>query len=179
MNHHIKAAAWAAFVVQMFVLPPCAAQDPKPKPPENPVQQPDPLAELKKRMKARYADLERLRDDGKVGETWNGEVAVVNAADESEKVDPKSPTSPTIGAFVGTENSDRKQLYALLAKELKTTATEVAKQNGLRNIDKADPDHWLKLEDKRWIQRKDVKAKRDEKEAEKKAGTAGDPRRKG
>jgi uncharacterized protein YdbL (DUF1318 family) len=179
MNHHIKAAAWAAFVVHLFVMAPCAAQDPKPKPPETPVQQPDPLAELKKKMKARYADLERLRDDGKVGETWNGEVAVVKAVHASEKVDPKSPTSPTIGAFVDTENSDRKQLYALLAKELKITAAEVAKQNGLRTIDKADSDHWLKLEDGRWIQRKDVKAKKDEKESEKKDGTAGDQRRKG
>jgi len=156
-------AAGAALCACLAFTQPIAAQDPKPpaqKPPA--AQQPDPLAELKKQMKARYPDLERLRDAAKVGETWNGEVALVKAAYGSEKVDPKAEKSPTISELLSAENGDRKQLYGLLAKDLKTTAAEVAKQNGLRNVNNADPDHWLQLEDGRWVQRKDIKAKPEE-----------------
>jgi len=138
------------------------AQEPAPKP--DPQQQE--LARLKERMRARYADLERMRDAGKVGETWDGKVAVVKATYESEKVDPKDAQSQTVGQLVAAENGDRDRLYAILAKELKTTAAEVAEQNGLRNLAKAGPDHWLRLKDGRWVQRKDIKPSKDERPAD-------------
>jgi hypothetical protein len=70
------------------------------------------------------------------------------------------------GPLVAAENKDRKQLYEILAKELKVTAEEVGKQNGLRILDKADDDHWLKLADGRWVQRKSIKRQEGEKKQE-------------
>jgi uncharacterized protein YdbL (DUF1318 family) len=136
-------AALAALLVALL-----QAQDP-PKPR-------DPRAELKERMKERYALLDQLRDAGKLGETIAGEVRLVKQSYESDKADPKDPTKGTVGELATAENTDRIALYELLAKELKVTAQEVAKQNGLRNLDKAKPDHWIQVKSE-WVQRKTIK----------------------
>lgn len=116
----------------------------------------DARTELKERMKARYPVLELLRDAGKVGETGDGEVKTVKGVAAGEKVDPKDPGKGTVGEAVAAENKDRRALYALLAKELKLTAAEVARQNGLRNLDKAKPEHWIEVKGE-WVQRKSIK----------------------
>lgn len=113
--------------------------------------------ELQRSMKARYATLEKVRDAGKAGETYLGFVAAVKAEYEKEKADPADANSLTIGELIRAENADRRALYALLAKELKITADEVGKQNGIRNLKKADPDHWFQLKSGVWAQRKDIK----------------------
>lgn len=165
-RHLARAALAAATACAACAL--LAAQDPAPKPkPREPAPQTDPLDELKQRMKSRYADLARLRDAGKIGETVGGEVALVDASHGSEKVDPAARDGRTIAQLVSSENTDRTQLYALLAKQLKTTAAEVAAQNGLRNFANAEPDHWLRLADGRWVQRKNVQPK-DERGGDKK-----------
>jgi len=127
---------------------PLAAQDP-------PATR-DVRAELKERMKTRYPVLEQLRDAGKIGETREGEVLVVKATDAGIRVDPKDAAKGTIGELVVAENGDRRSLYALLAKEMKLTPAEVGKQNGLRNLDKAKPDHWIEVNGK-WVQRKSIR----------------------
>ncbi|HLQ39156.1 MAG TPA: DUF1318 domain-containing protein [Planctomycetota bacterium] len=116
----------------------------------------DAKAELKDRMMARYPLLEQLRDAGRIGETRDGEVKVVKAADAGEKVNPKDPGKGTVGELVDAENKDRHSLYAVLANELKLTAAEVAQQNGLRNLNKAKPEHWIEVKGQ-WVQRKSIK----------------------
>jgi len=113
--------------------------------------------ELQQRMKGRYASLDRLRDSGKVGETFQGLAAAVKPEHEKEKVDPNDAKSQTIGDLVRAENDDRRALYRLLAAELKTTAEEIGKQNGIRNLKKAKPTHWFQLKSSLWAQRKDIK----------------------
>ena len=117
------------------------------------------LARLKKSMSERYATLERLRDERKVGERTDGHVAVVKSEDAGKHIDPKNEKSPTIGSVVAAENSDRKTLYGILAKRLKTNAAAVGRQNGIRNIKKADPTHWI-YTDGKWIERQQIKAKK-------------------
>jgi len=157
-----------AFVVTTFALGNAFAQDPKPEPKPAPgAQQPDPRAELRDKMKARYASLSALRDAGKVGETPAGEVKLVKAEYGAEKVDPKDASKGTVADLVAAENKDRQALYALFAKELKITAAEVGKQNGARNFENAKPDHWIEVDGK-WAQRKDVKAETREKPPAKK-----------
>lgn len=120
----------------------------------------DPRAELKGRMKQRIVALDRLRAGGKVGETYAGLVDVVKSSYAKERVDPADSKSGTIDDFLEAENKDRKALFELIAKETKVTAAEVGKQNGIRSLEKANDDHWLKLDDGRWVQKKSVKPAR-------------------
>jgi len=130
-----------------------AAQDPPAR---------DVRSELKDRMKARYPLLEQARDAGKIGETREGEVKLVKATYGSDKADAKDPAKGTVGELVEAENKDRQSLYVVLGKELKLTGAEVAKQNGLRNLDKAKPEHWIEV-NAQWVQRKTIKAVAQEK----------------
>lgn len=144
----VVAALWAAFAVA-----PLAAQDPKP---QDPPKQ-DPLTALKESMKARYPLLEALRDAGKVGETRNGEAKLVDAKYGTDAVDAKDPAKGTVADVVAAENKDRRALYEHLSKTTKVSATEVGRQNGLRNLKNAKPDQWIEVQGK-WVQRKTVKA---------------------
>lgn len=115
----------------------------------------DVRSELRERMKARYPLLEAARDAGKIGESRNGEVKLVKATYGGDHADAKDATKGTVSELVAAENKDRQSLYAVLAKELKVTALEVAQQNGLRNLDKAKPDHWIEVK-AQWVQRKAI-----------------------
>ena len=148
MNRSTLAAAMAA----LFCIGAALAQDP---PKQDPPKQ-DPRAALKASMSARYALLESLRDAGKVGETPAGEARLVKASHGSEAADPKDKSKGTVADVVAAENRDRRALYELLAKELKISAAEVGKQNGLRYLEKAKPDHWIEVNGQ-WVQRKSVK----------------------
>lgn len=139
--------AGVAMLAAMFLSSAAAQEPPTPQ---------DQKSELKDRMKVRYPLLERLRDAGKVGETRGGEVKTVKGTDAGEKVDPADPAKGTVGEIVDAENKDRHALYAVLAGELKLTAAEVAQQNGLRNLNKAKPDHWIEVKGQ-WVQRKSIK----------------------
>ena len=129
--------------------------------PQSPPQSkpaPDPRAELHARMKERYPKLSKLRDAGKVGETFAGSVGLVTPAAGQEKADAADPRSPTVAQLVEEENQDRRSLFALIGREEKLSADEVGKQNGIRNLEKGLPDHWFQLEDGRWVQKKAIKA---------------------
>ena len=82
---------------------------------------------------------------------------IENMTHEKEKVDPSDAKSQTIGELLRAENDDRRALYKLLSKELKIGADEVGKQNGIRNLKKAEPNHWFQLKSSVWAQRKDIK----------------------
>jgi uncharacterized protein len=146
------AAVLAAFSFGPALASVCA-QDPPPTPAPAPR---DVRSELKERMKARYPLLEQLRDAGKVGETREGEAKLVKVSFGTDKADAKDPTKGTVAEVVDAENKDRRQLYEVLAKELKLTPAEVGKQNGLRNLDKAKPEHWIEVKGQ-WVQRKTVR----------------------
>lgn len=126
---------------------PLAAQEP-------PAEQ-DRRQELRERMKTRYPLLARLRDAGKIGETMQGEVALVKDTPGSEPVDPDDEGKGTLADLVAAENTDRRALYELLADELGETPAVVARQNALRNIRNARPAHWIQAKG-RWVQKKDV-----------------------
>jgi uncharacterized protein YdbL (DUF1318 family) len=137
----------AALLAALFALSAATQEPPAPR---------DVRSELKDRMKARYPLLEQLRDAGKVGETRNGEIKLVKASYGGDKIDPKDAQKGTVAEVVDAENNDRHALYDVLAKELKLTSAEVAQQNGLRNLDKAKPDHWIEVKGQ-WVQRKTIR----------------------
>ena len=149
----------AVLFAALLAVPAIAQEPPKPAPAPAPAPAPqqDPRAELKERMAGRYPLLEQLRDAGKIGETPQGEVKV--RGNGTEQADPKDAAKGTIAAFVDAENKDRRAVYELIAKQEKTTAAEVGKQNGLRNLDKAKPDHWIEVKGQ-WVQRKSIRAEK-------------------
>jgi len=108
--------------------------------------------ELKARFKQRDPELSKLKDQGKVGENWQGFVEPVK---EDAKLDADARK------LIEDENSDRRKLYALIASdakhlEKKITAADVGEQNGLRNFSKSKPQEYLKTKEGRWIQRREV-----------------------
>ena len=77
-------------------------------------------------------------------------------APATDAADAKDPGKGTVGDVVAAENKDRRALYEHLAKTTKVSAAEVGRQNGLRNLKNAKPDHWIEVQGK-WVQRKSVK----------------------
>ncbi len=112
---------------------------------------------LKKRFESRYATLQLLKDDGKVGETSLGFVEVVDSKYLLETIEAASvPRGTTIRSFVSEENSDRSKLYALIARVTSTKATLVATRNAKRLYEKASGSHFVKLPSGQWIQKKQL-----------------------
>lgn len=112
----------------------------------------DRMQELKDRFQERYPTLVQLKNAGKVGETSKGLVDVVNASHSSEKVSEKY----TIGSFVVEENKDRHELYQIIAQQQRVTADVVAARAAKRNFERATPDEYLKLDDGKWVRKKDL-----------------------
>lgn len=119
------------------------------KPPKERGQGPT-RAELKKRFEARFSDLNELKDKGFVGESFDGYV---------EALDDRL-LSKTQRQMLEDENVDRKALYGLIADrvdegEQRVPPRVVAERNARRNFEKADPGHYLKTSEYRWIQKRD------------------------
>lgn len=100
------------------------------------------LDELQGRFKERYPQVQALKSAGKVGETSAGFLEAV-----------KSQFTNEVSAIVNAENTDRRELYAQLAKQTNTTADAVASRNAARNFEKAKTGEWLKHADGQWRQK--------------------------
>lgn len=112
---------------------------------------------LKKRFESRYLTLLALKDDGRVGETSTGWAEAVRLEYLTQRVDENNAESPTVRDFLLEENADRQKLYTLIAKKTSATEQDVAKRNARRLFQKASPEHFLKLPDDRWVQKKDLR----------------------
>lgn len=113
---------------------------------------------LKERFKKRYPVLLALKDAGKVGEVHDGFAAAVKESHLGEMAEPGKEDSKTVRDFLAEENGDRQTLYQILAKRAgpEISAAVYAERAGLRNFERAAPDHWLKPKDKDWVQKKDL-----------------------
>ncbi len=99
-------------------------------------------AELQERFKDRFPQLQSLKQQGKVGETAAGFVEAV-----------KPEFADEVSAVVAPENSDRRELYAMLAKRNNTTPEAVAARNAARNFANAKRGEWLKNAEGKWYQK--------------------------
>lgn len=99
----------------------------------------DDLETLQKRFKERYEKLLALKQQGQVGETWEGFVGTVTNSAPAESM-----------KLVDDENSDRRKLYALIAEKEGTTVETVASRNAARNFEKAKSGEYLKGKDGTW-----------------------------
>jgi hypothetical protein len=101
-------------------------------------------AELRQRFKERLKDVNRLKTDGLVGETYDGWLAVVKNQDLNKKQQ----------KILDDENDDRRALYRLIADDERTTADLVGERNGTRNRKNLRVGEWFKTKDGDWEQKK-------------------------
>jgi uncharacterized protein YdbL (DUF1318 family) len=113
----------------------------------------DELDKLKERFKARYPTLVKLKDAGKIGETWQASVLAVKA----EYLEEVAEGEKTVKVFLEEENKDRARLYVLLAKQAETTPEKVAERAVKRNFEKAEAEHYLLPKAGTWVKKKDYK----------------------
>ena len=100
-------------------------------------------AELQKRFKARYPEIQRLKTEGIIGETDEGYIDFVNDKKDAKYAD-----------LVEQENADRRALYALIAKDTGESVETVAKHNAERNFKKAKTGEYLRYDGK-WKKKAD------------------------
>lgn len=103
----------------------------------------DDLESLQSRFKQRYAQLLKLKQAGKIGETWKGFLEPVEGRELEAAAD----------QLVQDENDDRRKLYRLIAEKEKATPDLVAERNATRNFEKARPGEYLKGRDGQWKQK--------------------------
>ncbi|HEX2971496.1 MAG TPA: DUF1318 domain-containing protein [Tepidisphaeraceae bacterium] len=103
----------------------------------------DTKAELQARFKQRLAQVNGLKREGKVGETWDGWLETVKKAELTEKQQ----------KLIDAENDDRKELYKIIAEEEKTSADVVGQRNAQRNYKLGKKGDWFKLKNGVWKQK--------------------------
>ena len=94
--------------------------------------------ELRERFESRYREIQRLKAEGLIGETVEGYVEAVGDAEDDAR------------ELIADENADRRELYALIADDEKTTPEKVAERNAARNFQKAKSGEYLKGRDGKW-----------------------------
>ena len=94
-------------------------------------------------MKQRHAALLQAKDNGLVGEAWNGLVALV-----------RDGAPQQVQNLVRAENEDRKMLFKIIADETGTSVPEVAMQNRIRMYRLAEEDHFVQDQDRNWVRKK-------------------------
>jgi len=122
------------------------------KPPSDRPQSPQREA-LTKRFEQRLERLNTLKDKGVIGETWEGSVEALD--DHLLSKDERT--------LLDDENKDRKALYALIGdrtddpdtRHKKAPPRVVAERNAKRKFESAKADHYLKIAEGRWIQKRD------------------------
>ena len=107
----------------------------------------DTMDGIKVRMKDRFAQISELKKSGKIGETPLG---------YAEAVSKEFAQNKEISTLLAAENNDRRQLYALIAKENQTSVEEVGMANAKRYFQKAADSDYFKTQTGEWKQKKDM-----------------------
>lgn len=102
------------------------------------------LDELRERFQQRYPEIARAKREGTLGETWEGQIAIVTGANKK------------LQQLVTEENRDRRTLYQIIAEREKTTPDLVARRNAQRNFQKAEPDEFLRGRDGTWYRKRNA-----------------------
>lgn len=107
----------------------------------------DKKADLQGRFKERLSQINALKHDGKIGETWDGWLETVGKGDKKVELTEKQQK------LVDAENADRKELYKIIAEDEKTTAELVGQRNAQRNYKVGKRGDWFKLKNGDWKQK--------------------------
>ena len=97
---------------------------------------------IKDRMLARLPEVNALKAKGMLGENNKGYLEFVGGKQE------------TAAALVASENADRGQVYAAIAKQQGTSAELVGKRRAMQIAESAAPGAWLQNTNGSWQQKK-------------------------
>lgn len=125
-----------ALIALCFVNTPAMAQDTR--------------ASVESRIKDRFPKLEKARDEGKVGEVYDGSIQFVSDAASSDA---------NLKQLVDQENADRKILFAIIVKEEGGTVEKVAQVYARKLFDLAKSNHYLKGKNGKWVKKSEVMGK--------------------
>lgn len=105
---------------------------------------------LLERFERRLERIDALKDRGVAGETWKG---YLEALDERL-------LSNDDRALLDDENDDRRSLYALVSEDRaaqgkKVPVHVIAERNGSKKFDAASAEQYIKIDEGRWIQKRD------------------------
>ena len=84
-------------------------------------------------------DLDRLRKDGRIGETWDGYLSAVNGKDDAK-----------VSAVLDIENHLRRDQYQKDARKQNKSVNEVAEAAGARNLEKVSAGEWFLPKGGQW-----------------------------
>ena len=112
------------------------------------------LNEAKQRAAERYPTLMKLKEAGKIGESYTGYVGVVEDQYRDDKAKPDEKDSPTVGELVSAENTYRQKVYQRIAEKVGVSAEQVARRKAEQNFKEASPETMLKVPDRGWIKKK-------------------------
>ena len=89
-------------------------------------------------------DVDELKAEGKIGETWQGKV---------EAVKPEFSADRKVAAVVSTENQLRSEQFAQQARKQGSTNERIAEQHGERTWSSLPKGAWFKQRDGAWVQK--------------------------
>ncbi|MEE8399696.1 MAG: YdbL family protein [Desulfobacterales bacterium] len=96
--------------------------------------------DIKSRMKARKPTISALKAQGIIGENSQGYLEYVGTSDAKAEA-------------VASENSDRKKVYAAIARQQGVTAALVGKQRAMQIEKKSNPGMWFRDQSGKWHQK--------------------------
>lgn len=99
-------------------------------------------AAIQQRMKSRLPDLAKLKEAGKIGEAFNGMVAIRQDLTDEQK------------EMIEGENKDRLAVYKYMAKKFDVSPKQVALSRHSKIKKAAKPGTWFKDKDGSWSQKK-------------------------
>ncbi len=97
--------------------------------------------ELRERFEQRLPQLAAAKKAGKVGETFDGYVDVVNPADAGDT---------TLGALVKAENADRLTYYQAVARTAQSSVAYVGELSAMKRFEAAPAGEYLRYRDGQW-----------------------------
>jgi len=90
-------------------------------------------------------DVAKLKNDGKIGETWRGYVQAVTD---------KAAEEPRVAAVVMAENLARKYIYERDARKEKISVDQQEERAGRRNLESARAGEFIQGKDGKWSRKK-------------------------
>jgi uncharacterized protein YdbL (DUF1318 family) len=100
--------------------------------------------ELKERFLQRQPLLEKMKDQGWIGESNLGFLAFLSEAGQNKEN----------SKIVNAENQDRKTVYAEIAVKVNASVEAVGKRRAVQIAALAAVGHWLQDADGNWVQKK-------------------------
>ena len=102
-------------------------------------QQGDSSDAIQNRMKERVSSINAMKQSGKIGEDNKGYIGVVSdSLSDSEK------------STLNSENSDRKSVYAAIAKKQNSTTELVGMRRAIQNAERAKKGEYIMDKDGAW-----------------------------